>query len=434
MNDLGDISKSLKQVFISQKNTGYLFDLIVSKILKINPQYQSILFSYINKYKENIIHLQELIYNDSFINIYNIMQSYGKVDLEELLIELNKITVLKFEQLLISDLTNKFTSSSDKQTHLPTQSTYDRTNSEYSGLQLNNNTNHTYDVNDTNNLNYTNDTNALKKQDEVSSVNSEDSIQTISTEFFSENAIFEDGKYTFLLKADDICSINIDNIKIKWNIYNITENNNKFTLIESGIKTDVIIPIGYYDVPNLIDMISECTNEISINKNKDYFYKVFFNTFKNKICFLCDYVDKDRVTKPISFGISFYKSKNSNDINLYEMLGFYKTNYINNNLYVAENFPNTNIYDEIYCKLYLDNKELPKHKTSDVNFYFFEKINTDIDKSFGKMISTQFDDNFYTFDTNVRAKTLIIKFFYNYTSIILSRLWFKCKITFEHYK
>ena len=67
--------------------------------------------------KDFIIQLQELIYNDSFVNIYNNIQSYGKVDLEEVLIELNKITVLKFEQLLFNDLSEKFTkSTSEKQT------------------------------------------------------------------------------------------------------------------------------------------------------------------------------------------------------------------------------------------------------------------------------------------------------------------------------
>jgi hypothetical protein len=69
-NNYQNITSSVKQIFISQKNTGYLFDLIVSKILKLNPQYQPILFAYINTYKENIIQLQELLFNDSFQKIY----------------------------------------------------------------------------------------------------------------------------------------------------------------------------------------------------------------------------------------------------------------------------------------------------------------------------------------------------------------------------
>ena len=55
-----------------------------------------------------------------------------------------------------------------------------------------------------------------------------------------------------------------------------------------------------------------------------------------------------------------------------------------------------------------------------------------MDKSFGKTISINFDDNFYTFDTNIKARHLSIKFYCNYSRLMLSQMWFKCKITFEH--
>jgi uncharacterized protein YjbI with pentapeptide repeats len=443
-----NIANSVKQIFISQKNTGYLFDLIVSKILKSKPQYQPVLFNYINKYKENIIQLQDLLFNDSFLKIYQKTESSGNIDFEEILIELNKLTVLKFEQMLVNDLADKFTqnnvetsSQSNLQQSNLQQSNLQQSNLQQSNLQQSNLQQSNLQQSQprfqsqpqqttmSNQMYYAN---SYKEDDiSVTSFTSEDKSTLLSTEFFSGNAVFEDGKYTFLLKTDDISGINIDNIKIKYNLYNITEHNNKFVLIESGVKTDVFIPIGYYDISTLIDMISDCTNDASVNRNKDYFYKVFLNTFKNKICFLCDYVNKEQVTKPISFGISFYKSKNTNIINLYEMLGFYKTNYINNNLYVAEDFANTNIFDEIYCKLYLDNMELPKYTTSNLNFCFFEKINTDMDKSFGKTISTQFNDDFYTFDNILKAKNLSLKFYNNYNSQITSPMWFKCKISFE---
>ena len=420
-NNYQNITSSVKHIFISQKNTGYLFDLIVSKILKSNPQYQPILFAYINTYKENIIQLQELLFKDSFQKIYQKSESSGNIDFEEILIELNKLTVLKFENMLFNDLANKFTQNNKE---IPQQSNLQEYHSQQQTTS--NQTNYTSYKEDNKEHNKEHN-----KEDDISDFTSDDKLKVLSTEFFSGNAVFENGKYTFLLTARDISGINIDNIKIKCNLYNITENNNKFVLIEGGVKTDVIIPIGYYDVSTLIDIISDCTNDVSVNRNKDYFYKVFLNTFKNKICFLCDYIDKERVTKPLSFGIAFYKSKNPNVINLSEMLGFYKTNYVNNNLYIAEDFANTNIFDELYCKLYLDHMELPKHKTSDVNFCFFEKINTDTDKVFGKTISTLFDDNFYTFDNTLNAKNLSIKFYNNYNSQITSQMWFKCKISFE---
>ena len=201
MSNFGDISTSFKQVFISQKNTGYLFDLIVSKILKRNPQYQPHLFNNINKYKENIIQLQELIYNDSFVNIYNNIQSYGKVDLEEVLIELNKITVLKFEQLLFNDLSEKFTkSTSEKQTPSIIQpvSTNTTQNNTTQNNTISNNFNKHSELQNYNNQ-------EKHQEDTISNVSSDNNIQITSTEFFSENAVFEDGKYTFLLKNEDIC-------------------------------------------------------------------------------------------------------------------------------------------------------------------------------------------------------------------------------------
>jgi hypothetical protein len=425
-NNYQNITSSVKNIFISQKNTGYLFDLIVSKILKSNPQYQPILFAYINTYKENIIQLQELLFKDSFQKIYQNSESSGNIDFEEILIELNKLTVLKFENMLFNDLANKFTQNNKE---IPQQSSLQ----EYRSQQQQSSLQEYHSQQQTNYTLYKKDDNKEdnNKEDDISDVTSDDKLKVLSTEFFSGNAVFENGKYTFLLTPNDISGINIDNIKIKCNLYNITEYNNKFVLIEGGVKKDVIIPIGYYNISSLIDIISDCTNDVSVNRNKDYFYKVFLNTFKNKICFLCDYIDKERVTKPLSFGISFYKSKNSNIINLSEMLGFYKTNYANNNLYIAEDFANTNIFDELYCKLYLDNMELPKHKTSNVNFCFFEKINIDTDKAFGKTISTLFDDDFYTFDNNLNAKNLSIKFYNNYNSQITSQMWFKCKISFE---
>ena len=130
-NNYQNITSSVKQIFISQKNTGYLFDLIVSKILKLNPQYQPILFAYINTYKENIIQLQELLFNDSFQKIYQRGESSGNIDFEEILIELNKLTVLKFENMLFNDLANKFTQNNKEiplqsnlqEYHLPQQTT-----------------------------------------------------------------------------------------------------------------------------------------------------------------------------------------------------------------------------------------------------------------------------------------------------------------------
>ena len=77
-----NIRESFKKVFVSQRNSGYLFDLIITKILRYSPNYQQIIFNNIHIYKENILDLQELIFNDSFSNIYNNLSKSGNIDLE----------------------------------------------------------------------------------------------------------------------------------------------------------------------------------------------------------------------------------------------------------------------------------------------------------------------------------------------------------------
>ena len=47
----GDIKERFKNVFISQKNSGYLFDMIIKKIINTHPQYNNILIDYIETYK-----------------------------------------------------------------------------------------------------------------------------------------------------------------------------------------------------------------------------------------------------------------------------------------------------------------------------------------------------------------------------------------------
>ena len=88
---MSDITKSFRNVFISQKNSGYLFELIITKILQNNPNYKKYVINYIDLYKSNLIDLQSFIFEDNFANIYNEMKSSESVDLEQILILLNNI-------------------------------------------------------------------------------------------------------------------------------------------------------------------------------------------------------------------------------------------------------------------------------------------------------------------------------------------------------
>ena len=85
---MSNLAESFKQIFISQKNSGYLFELITTKILNAYPNLRTIFFNHLNSYKENMNDLQQLIFKDYFNTIYNKSLSSGNADLEDILIQL----------------------------------------------------------------------------------------------------------------------------------------------------------------------------------------------------------------------------------------------------------------------------------------------------------------------------------------------------------
>ena len=247
---------------------------------------------------------------------------------------------------------------------------------------------------------------------------------------FSENAIYENGTYTFHVSLNNIKTVNLDKVKIKCNMYNISENNNKFYLIEQNKKTLVTIPIGYYEIDFLLKVISECMNNVSINKNKDYFYKVYNDEIKNKVCFCCEVIDLERLTRPINFNLSFLHTKD--EVALYDMLGFVKTDYLNNNFYIADKPSCLNLYDELYIKIFINKIELEKCNTSKKDFCYFESFDVDVSKYFGKTYIVELPNSQYYINNDVNMNTLSIKVYNSYDSCIRSPMWFKMNFTFEY--
>jgi hypothetical protein len=74
----GDIKDRFKNVFISQKNSGYLFDMIINKVIKSYPHFNNVLLEFIETYKMNMVNLQEFILNDNFFLIYENNKKYEK--------------------------------------------------------------------------------------------------------------------------------------------------------------------------------------------------------------------------------------------------------------------------------------------------------------------------------------------------------------------
>jgi hypothetical protein len=425
-----NIIQSFKNVFIAQRNSGYLFDLVVSKILRNFPNYNEIIFANINKYRENIINLQELIFTDSFVNIYNNLFKASKsenVDLEEVLIELNKITVSKFEIILHNDLKNKFTQKSSEYNQVTQKpSEYNQVTqvtqkpSEYNQV--------TQKPSESNQV-----TQKSIKENIIMENDVQDNYKVLSRQFCSEDAVFENGKYSFQFFLNNVQSINLDNIKIKCNMYNINEYNNKFYLLEQNSKTIITIPMGYYDIDTLLKTITSLLNNVSINKNKDYKFNVYNNKIKNRVFFVCESKENERLNKNTMFGLLFKRDKNYINYSLSDMLGFERDEYFNNNIYVAELHPIVNIYDEVYTKIFLNNKEIRRYSTSKKDFYYFDTFDLDMDKDFGKGIQIELSISpFEITENNFDIKDISIQFNNTYDYYIHNIIPFKCILTFEY--
>jgi hypothetical protein len=427
-NNINNITESFRQVFISPKNSGYLFDIIISKTIKNNEYLQPILFNHINEYRDNLIQLQKMIFDDFFIAIYNKSAASNNIDLEDILIELNKLAVSKFEMILLNDLNNKHKNSSttrQQSTRQPTNQPISQPINQQSTRQPINQPISQPTKKQSTSQQSTSQQSTSQREE------FDDSDYFIHyKEFCSKNSVYENAKYTFQFSLNNIKSAKIENMRIKCNMYNINDMNNKFVLTEQNNKNIVVIPIGYYDLDTLLNTITNCMNNMSINKNKDYIYKVFNSRIKNRIVFECNPINQEKYNRNVTFGISFPEKFSK----LRNMLGFHNNDYINNNVYVAELHHNISIYEQIYIKLYIDNKELRKYSTSSRDdFYFFETFYLDLDTSFGRSITLKPNDiSAFIFDEDLRSKTLSIEFYSDYNHIITQPIFFKCLMSFEY--
>lgn len=175
-------------------------------------------------------------------------------------------------------------------------------------------------------------------------------------------------------------------------MYNITDTNNKFYLLEKTNKYLITIPIGFYNIDRLLEIITKAINLVSENKTKDYKYSIYRNKIKNKVYISCDWItsDKDKnSTKryPLNFGILFINNSHKiQNYSLNEILGFNKYEYIANNIYIGEKMPIENIYQNIYFKLFINDKEIERYYTTKENFSYYDKIFLNLNENYGNNI------------------------------------------------
>ena len=217
--------------------------------------------------------------------------------------------------------------------------------------------------------------------------------------FFSDDANFINNKYEYDIKIENLKSIYLESINLLYDMYNITNYNNKFYLLEGSHKHLITIPIGFYVIDKLLDIITKSINFVSINKNNDYKFLIYKNKIKNKVYITCDWIksinDKDikrqdekiRDKSVLDFGIIFVSNNTSqNNYSLCEILGFDKNEYLNNNMYIGEKSPIENIYQNIYFKLFINDIEIERYYTTKETFTYYDKINFNLQSNYGNKI------------------------------------------------
>jgi hypothetical protein len=265
----------------------------------------------------------------------------------------------------------------------------------------------------------------------------EDELSTIFYHLFSKHAIFQSGRYDYRLNIENVTSINLDSIKILCNMYNINEYNNKMYLIEQNNKILITIPVGYYSVDQLLIVMSTLFNNASINKNKDYKFYANLNTIKNKIYFGCELNEREKFKRNVVFGMSFiyekYPKSDQRVSSLQEILGFEKSEYINNTTYVTENPPNTCIFEDLYVKMFINDMELKKYNTSDSSFSYYQCLNLNMGGDFGKMVKfSQVYNPYDIYNKDYTINSIGFEFYNSNMNIINTPVRFDTTFSFEY--
>ncbi len=396
------------QIFISDKNSGYLFNLIISKIINVYPNFEHNIMNNIHQYKSNLIDIQKFIFKDYFYNLYN---TNSNNDLENILISLNQITVKTFENILLQNLQNlpQPTNSLHVNGHV----------NEHVNEHVNGHVNE--HVNDQVNK-------QVKVNNNFDDLGNNDINFTLK-HFLSEDADFKFGRYYYKYFLKNVRSLSLHSIKITCNIYNINEYNNKFYILYENTRKLINIPIGYYSISNLLQCLNRLINSTE-NKNSNLqieeTVEVYKDNIKNKIIFAS--------TTSQQFGIHFIPNNPNiyNNYTLQEILGFKNTEYINNSYYISERHPINNIYDDLYLKIFINDKELHKYNTTRDNFSYYEIVSIDMDKSFGKSITYKPHIDPYDIYENININTISFQFNNNYKYYLNTPIEFNIILGFEY--
>jgi hypothetical protein len=341
-----NIIEQSRTIYFSKKNSDYIRDYIFNKYNvenletsidnTIEKSLESILTTIFDSYQQTI--------TTEFI------QKKGKIDHENILVQLNKMAMIKLESILQQLISQKNAqkNTQNDQSNLQTQSVEMSKNIEKS-IQ-------TEIIISNTKFSQTEISEEGKIFKELINVQIENTQK--ATHFYSDDVkyITEDGVFVFEIPFSNVSNVVLKSLRIKADLYNVQINNNYFTLIENGETKKISIPIGYYNIKNLVKEINKLLQDMKSNCN------LVQSDIKNRI-----YIENNS-SKYKTFDIIF---PDIQMITIGEMLGFSEKEYRNNNIYIAENLPDIELFNDIYLRMFVNNTELNRIKTTKENFTYF---------------------------------------------------------------
>ena len=402
-NEIEFIKIRLKEFFISSANSNLILQRSFSDLSETFNKNQ--LYFNVEKYKRNLFDLQNFIFDNYFPEILKEHKQLEQKQVQNVINTLNTLTIGEIKSIIVADIkktqqsVNNTDNTSNNQNHLVDkeiqteqsvqtlpQEEHDIKNNleEFLKFEKNIKDEYTKYIESSLNTHELKINNTLHKlqlhlentQTQLNHFKNIDSTLTKKSpcivkhyHFFSEDAEYLDEKYKFNIDLKNVKSINIKTFKLECNLYNITEFNHTIHVSEPNQTFTIKIPIGYYNITSLLNIIQSLFNETSNNN-----YSIYLDEHKNKVYFVCKELDY--------FNLDFDIDNNNISIGL--LLGFANNKYYQNNKYISENFPISNIFNNIYLKIFANDNELCKYTSTKKTFNYFTTyhLNTSFKQTF----------------------------------------------------
>jgi len=386
-----------EEVFLSPRNSQFVFDMVWDYITKKYENHMTVLQQHIfvkqETYKGALTELQQYIYANFFEAILQEEQKNPNTTVEDVVIQLNKLAISKFEYIVSSHINNILAPSPQQpqiqapqapqapqtqqpQTQLPQIQASQQPQTQQPQIQAP----------------QTQQPQTQQPQTQLPQIQAPQQPQApqapqaqapqaregepvvLKKKFVyvdSDSSSFEDGRYTFKTDIPAAKSINLVTFRLYVNIYNITDRNNKIHVHENSTKTEISIPIGYYKLESLLTHLQ---TQMNIHC-KHGFYTIAHNKLKNKI-----YISSQQKTQkenPNNFKLTFLSA------DLQGILGFSKKEYMNNCIYVSEQHPTDTTGMSLFVKTFINGQIVPQIVSHDNGWMYSHLFNLDMDKYFG---------------------------------------------------